>query len=62
MIPVPDPAVAIVVLLLLHMPPGVASLIVMLWPGHTKCVTAMIAGGSGLTVTVAIPVQTPGNV
>lgn len=49
-IPVPDPTVAITVLLLLHAPPVVASLSVVVWLTHAV-VAPVIADGSAFTVT-----------
>lgn len=50
-VPVNDPTVAIVVLLLLHVPPGVASLSVMLPPVPTV-VVPVTGPGTGFTVTL----------
>ena len=54
--PVDDPTVAIVVEPLLHVPPPVASLSVVVVAIHT-CVVPVIEGGSAFTVTVAIAWQ-----
>src|SRR5204862_639672 len=51
--PVPDPTVAMNVLPLLQVPPGVTSARVVVNPIHTFMVPVMVAG-SGLTVTVAV--------
>ena len=54
------PTVATVVLLLLHMPPGVLLASVVVAPGHTFIVPVIgVAVGAGVTilVTVAMPVQ-----
>ena len=50
------PTVAIVVLLLLHTPPGVASLSVVVYPGVTDEIPVMDAGVAGkpLTVTTVV--------
>ena len=52
-IPVVAPTVAVAVLLLLHVPPVVGSLSVVVAPMHTTAVP-VIAAGSGFTVTVAV--------
>ena len=56
--PVPVPIVAIKVLLLLHAPPPVASLRVVVPPTHILAVPA-IAGGPEVTVTVSVEIQLP---
>ena len=55
-IPVDEPMVATEVLLLLHMPPGVASESVVVVPAH-KLVAPVIAAGTGFTVNVTPEVQ-----
>lgn len=55
-VPVVAPAVAVVVLLLVQLPPVVASLSVDVAPMHTTAVP-VIAAGNGFTVTVAVFVQ-----
>jgi hypothetical protein len=52
----PDTVTVAFVLLLLHMPPGTPSLIVMADPVHT-CVRPDMAGGAAVTVTAAVAVQ-----
>jgi len=52
-IPVPEPTVATAVLVLLHAPPGVASLTVVVAPVH-RDKTPEMAAGNGLTVIVVI--------
>lgn len=47
------PMVAMVVILLLHVPPLAASLRVVVLPWHTL-VIPVIAGGGGVTVTVPV--------
>ena len=59
-IPVVDPTVAIVVLLLLHVPPP-ASLNVVVKPEHTLSAPSM-AVGRGFTVNTAVAIQPVGNV
>ena len=58
--PVPDTE-ATAVLLLLHVPSGVASLKLVVRPWHTESVPN-IAPGSGFTVTIAVMIQLVGNV
>jgi hypothetical protein len=53
--PEPVPTVAIVVVLLLHVPPAVASLSVVVEATHALKVPAMFTG-SGLTVTEAVAI------
>jgi hypothetical protein len=60
-IPVPGVTVAALVLLLLHTPPGVASLRLMEEPVHTD-VGPVIAAGKGLTVTGEVTKQPVGSV
>lgn len=58
-IPVAMPIVATATLLLLHMPPGVASLRVVVVPGQTILVPKIVAGGAfTVTVVVALPAPT----
>ena len=52
-IPVPDPTVAIEILLLLHVPPEVTSLNIVVKPVQTF-VTPVIADGDELTVIIEI--------
>jgi hypothetical protein len=52
-IPVPAPTVATAVLLLLHAPPVLVVLSVVVWPTQAL-VLPVIAAGSGLTVTSAV--------
>ena len=59
-IPVAEPIVAIAVLLLLHVPPEVASLRLEVNPEQTT-ESPVITGGAGFTVTVCVAVQ-PGPV
>jgi hypothetical protein len=59
--PVPLPAVATAVLLLLQLPPAVASLSVMVSPAHTA-VLPVIANGKGKTVNGDAAIQPVGNV
>src|SRR3954471_24221297 len=54
--PVTGLIVAMVVLLLLHCPPGVASLNVVVAPPSQILVAPAIAAGNGFTITVAFPV------
>lgn len=54
--PVPEPTVATPVLALLHPPPVVASLNVVVCPAHTLSVPVIVAG-RGLTVTVTKALQ-----
>ena len=58
MIPVADPTVATVLSLLLQVPPGAASVNVMVAPAHTVVVAAVMlpAVVDGLTVTVVVTV------
>lgn len=49
------PTVATAVLLLLHVPPLVASVIVVLVPWHMVTADGAIAAGAGFTVTVVVP-------
>jgi len=51
--PVPEPAVAIAVLLLLQVPPAMASDSVVQEPRHMR-VLPVIAEGTGTTVTVVV--------
>ena len=60
-IPVPAPTEAIEVLLLLHVPPLVASLSEVVSPTQTL-LTPVIADGVGLTVSIIVVVQPAGNV
>jgi tellurite resistance protein TehA-like permease len=53
------PTVAMPVLLLLHVPPAVASDSATVPPTHTLAVAGVIADGFGLTVTVAVTKQVP---
>jgi hypothetical protein len=57
-VPVELPMVATAVLLLLHVPPAVASLRVVQVPAH-MVVVPMIAAGNGLTVATIVAVQPP---
>ncbi len=60
--PVEEPIVAIVVVLLLHVPPAIGLLSAVVPPGHTLAVPVM-AGGGGITVTVVVIAQpVPGAV
>ena len=52
---------AIVPLLLLHTPDGVASLSAVVRPAHTL-VTPVIASGNGFTVTAVVAIHVVGNV
>lgn len=56
--PVEDPTTAIAVELLLHVPPGVLLLSVVVLPLHTS-VVPVIAAGNGFTVTVAVVKPVP---
>ena len=59
-LPVADPAVATVVLLLLQCPPGLASDSVVITPAHTLEVPVMIpAAGNGLTVIIFVALAVP---
>jgi hypothetical protein len=60
-IPVDEPMVAMVVLLLLHVPPGVPSVNVAVEPTHILY-DPMINDGSGLMVTIAVEKQPVGIV
>jgi hypothetical protein len=51
-----DPMVATEVVVLLHVPPDVASLMVVHWPTHTMG-EPLMAAGKGLTVTTMVVVQ-----
>jgi hypothetical protein len=53
-----EPTVATVVLLLIQVPPAVASVTVIVEPAHTL-VGPLIAAGAGLTVTTAVARQLP---
>ena len=55
-IPVEEPAVAIPVLPLVHVPPLVASLKVVVKPAQTAAVP-VIDDGNGLTVTTTVAIQ-----
>ena len=57
MIPV-VPMVATDILLLLHVPPAVASASVMVWPAHTTVGPAM-GSGVGFTATTVVALQPP---
>lgn len=57
MTPVAASAVAIPVLLLLHVPPAVASLNVVLWPAHTAGVP--VTAATGFTDTVVVTEHPP---
>lgn len=59
-IPVPAPIVAIAVLELVHVPPTVASLNVIVCPGH-MAVTPKIPGGAAFTVITVVVAQPEGN-
>ena len=59
--PVDEPTRATVPSLVLHVPPGVASVSAVVAPTHTL-VTPEIAAGSGCTVTVTLAVQPNGSV
>jgi hypothetical protein len=59
-IPLLVPIVARVTLLLVHVPPAVASVSVVVKPTHTLAVP-LIDAGSGLTVTTAVAIQVVGN-
>jgi hypothetical protein len=52
--PVPDPAVATLVLPLLHMPPGDASVNVIVLPAHILLLVPAMAPGCGFTVTICV--------
>ena len=52
--PVPDPIDAISALLLVHIPPGVASVSVIAVPTHTTVVGPVMGDGSAVTVTVFV--------
>lgn len=54
--PVVSPIVAVAVLLLVHVPAGVALLRAVVLPTHTVAVPVM-AAGSGWTVTTAVRMQ-----
>jgi hypothetical protein len=58
--PVPEPAVAIVLLLLLQVPPGVGSANDVQAPTHTSD-APMIADGDGVTVTTVVTEQAVPN-
>ena len=60
-VPVPEPMVAIEVLLLVHVDVPEASASVVLPPTHTEAMP-VIADGSGLTVNTAVAVQPVGKV
>lgn len=55
--PVTEPIVAIVVLLLDHRPPGMAAVSVIVWPTHTwlPVVGPDIGPGNGFTTTFTLP-------
>lgn len=57
MMPVAEPAVAMAVLLLLHVPPAVASLSVMVPPLAQSVDGPVMAAGSGLTLMVRVTWQ-----
>src|SRR5947209_4732202 len=59
--PVPDPMVAVPVLTLVHVPPEVASVSVVIPPTHATGVP-VIAAGTALIVSVAVLKQPPGIV
>jgi hypothetical protein len=59
--PVVDPTDAIAALLLLHVPPGVAELSVVVLPWHIVS-TPVIFAGIGNTVKVIVAIQPPGVV
>lgn len=59
--PVPATMVAMPVLPLSHVPPGVASVSVVVSPGHTLSVPLM-AAGKGFTVTTVVVMQPVANV
>ena len=54
--PVDEPIVAMPVLPLVHVPPLVASLMLVVKPAHTVAVPVMDEG-SGLTVTTTVEIQ-----
>lgn len=54
--PVPEPTVAIAVLLLLHAPPVIVSLSVVVAPTHAVA-DPVIVGGNAFTVTAFIALQ-----
>lgn len=58
--PVDEPILAIAVLLLLHVPPAVASLSVVLNPTH-RLLLPVMAAGDVLTVSVEKAAQPVGN-
>jgi hypothetical protein len=60
-IPVVEPTIATVVLLLLHVPKVVTSLNVVVSPEHT-CKVPVIFAGNGFTVTTAVIIHVVGNV
>ena len=55
--PVAEPMVAMEGLLLLQVPPGVASCAVIVSPTQIDVAGAVIGAGKGLTVTVAVTMQ-----
>ena len=60
-IPLADPIVITEVLLLLHVPPDMPSLKLIVIPGHILT-TPLTAAGDGLTVAIAVAIQPVGNV
>jgi hypothetical protein len=59
--PVVRSALAIIVLLLLHVPVRTASFKVVVAPAHMY-LTPVIAAGIGFTVMIVVDLQPPGNV
>ena len=60
-VPVPEPTVAIAILLLLHVPPAIASVRSVVAPAQTF-VAPLIAAGVRFTVTGVVVVQPSGDV